>query len=220
MDLNPSLRRPRFTIRRLMIALPLIALGILFAAGINPLRRNPLHRALDGAIEACRIPTASFQATKTVTWVDQKMTLTPDKPALVAAPCVLKIAVVGRVVSTLTHLDTYGSLAKLAPDGRFEIHRRTFGSVQGSGRTVEPAEMTAILQILPTLPPSEADIPPGPTQDGRWSALVAVQQRAESRAFVIGFRDGKGAWMTRVYDKQHQPPAVVALLDKLGYWID
>ena len=211
----PPRRRARFTLRAALLAVPVLAVAIVLAAGINPVRRDPIRQAVDASIAWCQIPTDSFDATENVDWSTKPPTFTPDKPAVAAGPCLLKVAEVGFVEWDRKSSWAFGTRTKFSLDGRSELSRITPMAIQGGGGSETPAELAAIRRLLPALPPSQPDIPPGPYMPGVWGDSPDSPSRTESHVVVLGFHDGK-SWVTRTYNLRKLPPAVADLLGLLG----
>ncbi len=170
-----------------------------------------MQRAVDQAVEWCRIPTASFEATYTDNFSATEPAIVIDKPALANGPCLLKIVVVGAVISNQTEFETRGSHEILGPDGRWESSTNTGRSIRGNRRISSPAEVATIKTSLSQLPDSQRDIPHGPIQEGMHILSDQPQQRIESRVIVIGFQC-RGVWVTRIYDKESPLPELARLL--------
>ena len=220
LDSPPARRRWfRFTIGKLMIASPVIALAIIFIAGIDPFRRDPMQQALEEATRFCAIPTFTFDESYRYDSSKPKLKSTIDKPRLVDGPCVLKFDIGRHVISDGQSTHTYGTHGALAEDGRSQSWHNTTMGVGGGGGTQSPEQMAAINRILLTLPQSQTDIPAGPTKEGMWGTSTKPERRTESRILVIGFRL-RGTWVTRAYDKKRLPPEVAALLLEAGYMVN
>lgn len=211
-------RRPRFTLRRAMLALPVAALIIVLVVGIDPFRGDPMRRAIAEATEWCCAPTAMFDAPIDFRRPPGAPAPSSGRPAAVAKPCVLKVVRVGDVVWDRRIVRAFGTDVALAEDGQLQQSRRTpMAGWPARQSSIPPDGMATIALILPTLPPStSAEIPPGPTIETHLSSSNHAQQMTESRALVLGFRDGE-AWVTRVYDRTRLPPAVGRLLGQLGF---
>ncbi len=211
----------RPTIGRLMASIVVVALAVVWLAGIDPLRRAPMRQALDRAVGFCATATYTFDPVAAPPEPTRVATSPPTlQPPIVAAPCVLKFDHGGQVIVTRRGIATFGIRGALGEHGGFQTESNSLHSV-GGGRSAHSAtEIRAIRALLAALPPSDPEIPDGPSDTGIFiSGSIERRRRIRSRIFALGYRD-RGTWVTRTYDTEHLPRPVVDLCRILGYQAD
>jgi hypothetical protein len=188
---NPPSRRWRFRPRlwMIMVALPVIALALVYGAGNDPFRRNPYWTALDEAQRWCASGFESFHPRSHFDDSKSEPGLIYDESGRVKLPCLVKIRYVTKIPEEGSCDVTSYSLSQ---DGRMEQEHDLYNwAVQGGWHTLTPAQTAECKKLVGELPRSQGWIPIG-------------------NAISIGFLD-RGTWSTRVYDKARLPPGVAAL---------
>ncbi len=169
-----------------MLALPAIALAIVYWAGIDPSRRNPYWTAFDDAQRWCASGVEYFHPKSH--FGDSKPEPGLDEFGLVKLACLVKIRFVTKIHKAGCDVNSF----TLSQDGRIENESDLYNwAVQGCWGTQTPARTAECKKLIGALPRSQGWIPIG-------------------NAVTVGFRD-RGAWSTRVYDKARLPPEVAAL---------
>ena len=188
----PGRRRFRFTIRGAMLAMPVVALIMAYAAAINPFERDPYAVAVGEVRQWTSQSVDSFGESSHVVWSSPEPTFVVDKPAAPALACILKIGYVERSTSVPRN-PVFLSYFAVAVDGRTHLTRDVRNwAVQGGSGSIEPPALATLRQLLAGLPASPW-IPP------------------DRNPLLVGFRQG-GGWVTRTYDRDHPPPEVRAVL--------
>jgi hypothetical protein len=171
-----------------MVALPPIALALVYGLGIDPFHRNPYWAALDSAERWCASGIDTFEPNGHFDWSKPEAVYIQDEPGPVTLPCLVKIRFMTRFQRG--GCDVY--IWALSQDGRLAMSRYIHNwAVQGGQATRSPSEILALKPLIAALPQSQGWIPIG-------------------NAVSVGFLD-RGVWSTRTYDKARLPPGVSAL---------
>ena len=185
-----------------MVALPAIALVLVYWAGIDPFYRHPYWRYLDRATLRCSSGDSTFIVEAHEGRSVPKGEPVDGDPGFVRSPCLLKIDHMSYMklrqrndppfVSNRLLYDEW----TLSRDGVYVGFFTKPTGAGGFGHVFSAGEMAEIERLVAALPRSQGWIPIGQT-------------------VVVGFLD-RGVWANRTYDKGNVPPELDALLAKLG----
>jgi hypothetical protein len=174
-----------------MVALPPIALALVYGLGIDPLYRSPYQIALDEAQRWCASRCDEFREKWHYDWSKgSEPVYVEDAPWSAQLPCLFKIKYIWQIRVDGCSTTSFA----LSQDGRMkrQAHIHNWAD-QGGQDSQTPAQMEEYKKMIAALPPSQSSIPMG-------------------KEISIGFLDRGGVWSTRVYDNSRLPPEVSALL--------
>jgi hypothetical protein len=176
------------------VALPPIALALVYGLGIDPFYRHPYQIALEEARRWCTSGYDGFQAKWHYDWSKgSEAVYVLDAPWSPRLSCLFKIKYVWKPRGHVGVSGYSTTSFALSQDGRLkrEFHVYNWAD-QGGQDSQTPAQMEEYKKLIAALPGSQSGIPMG-------------------NEISIGVLD-RGGWSTRVYDNARLPPEVATLL--------